>query len=548
MIQTLSEPTLMHRAILYRDATARFVTHWVERIRGEFPPPPSWRECLRLAVPALIVGALIRLCLFVLVPETYLGLDSYSYIDAAKRFWVDGYDISFNEKRRFLYPVFLMLIAKVPLIAPVYLVSLIQHTIGVLTIIPFVYVARWILPNFKAGVILISLVFACWYKNINYENEVLPESIFLFFIISSVAASVALGGADKKRPLFLLLLFGALAVGTKPAAKLIWLGAIALSLLFAGNPLKWAKQAWAALVIGTAFFFTVGSDEQSSWLLLSSVLPAVPTEGEPHAEYREALEPYILEYREMGSLYPWFQRISKKQLTESKPKNGTTEEPVIDDSKWQKLLRGDRNKRIDVFKTFGGEGVRAAPFQFLGFAMTKTMVAFAYNDSTTNLIPEELASRQAELVDGAEIDNELKFELFYRGESEEYLDRLDQLEKRGGKTILVKFMERVGEVLPICVVDKDAYQVRLGWFGWLSLIGICASVAVHLRWGLIVLLPTMAMVFGTFAVGDKVSRYASGGEWLVLLGSACGLYWLIWVGMRLFLHGRQIWERYHPGV
>jgi len=62
------------------------------------------QEVLWLCVPALLIGLVVRLMFLTATPESYYGPDSNSYFNTARAAWVD-HDLSFNSKRRFLYPL-----------------------------------------------------------------------------------------------------------------------------------------------------------------------------------------------------------------------------------------------------------------------------------------------------------------------------------------------------------------------------------------------------------------------------------------------------------
>lgn len=520
---------------------------YVEQFGKDWPPAPNWKECVRLALPAVIVGTLIRLCFFVVSPETYLGDDSFSYMDAARTFYSEG-EIEFEEKRRYLYPLLLLLTVKVPFIAPVYLMTLIQNTLGVLSIIPFVYVARWVLPNSRVMVVIASLVYATWYKNLNYEHEAIADSIFVFLVISFTASAIALSSGKYRKDPFLLFIFAALAVGTRPIGKLLWLAALFFALLFAKNPRKWAKKTWAPAVIGCLFFNSVGDSNQSSWLLLSSTLPLVPTEGRSYSHYHDTLSPYILEARKAGLEYPWIQDGVKKTLARKlPPEEWTTESPEdltvnwgdpISDALWQDQIRdSDRQK---IYKGLARKGMIRRPLHFASFTMTKTLIAFEYNAQTSNLEPGYLAERQLEQSGKLSDTQKVSWELFFRRTPEESREKLERRQEREGIPLLINLVDWIGRSLPFTQVyepDGTSYpSVRLAWFGWAALIGLVATVWFRLRWAILILLPTCAVVGAAFAVGDKVARYAFSGEWLMIIGGFCGLWW---AGLLFYQH---VWK------
>ena len=70
------------------------------------PGAITFWQLLVLASPALLVGFVLRAALMIAVPEGYFGSDSNSYYDFAHQLFDHGV-VELNEKRRWLYPIFL---------------------------------------------------------------------------------------------------------------------------------------------------------------------------------------------------------------------------------------------------------------------------------------------------------------------------------------------------------------------------------------------------------------------------------------------------------
>ena len=81
----------------------------------------------------MLVGLLLRVALMQAIPVGYFGDDSFSYYEFSQRLFDDGV-LDLNEKRRWLYPIFLAFVDALP--APGwYVVPLIQHIVGLLTVL-----------------------------------------------------------------------------------------------------------------------------------------------------------------------------------------------------------------------------------------------------------------------------------------------------------------------------------------------------------------------------------------------------------------------------
>ena len=70
------------------------------------PGEITFRQLLLLVLPALLVGFVLRVALIVALPQGYFGSDSHSYYEFAHQLYDHGV-IHLNEKRRWLYPLFL---------------------------------------------------------------------------------------------------------------------------------------------------------------------------------------------------------------------------------------------------------------------------------------------------------------------------------------------------------------------------------------------------------------------------------------------------------
>ena len=68
---------------------------------------------LAWSVPALLIGASLRLMLLSYLPYAYWGSDSKSYFSFAHMLLGEGY-VSLDEKRRYLYPIFMVPVAALP--------------------------------------------------------------------------------------------------------------------------------------------------------------------------------------------------------------------------------------------------------------------------------------------------------------------------------------------------------------------------------------------------------------------------------------------------
>src|SRR5258708_4115775 len=108
---------------------------------AHFAKPFSLRECLMLCLPALILGATLRIWFLAAIPEGSYGSDSPSYFQAVDRLW-NEHRISFSHKRRWLYPILLTPVPALPF-SPAHSIPVLQHLLGLAT----VFGVGWIVGN-----------------------------------------------------------------------------------------------------------------------------------------------------------------------------------------------------------------------------------------------------------------------------------------------------------------------------------------------------------------------------------------------------------------
>src|SRR5579862_7942803 len=95
-------------------------------------PPPAFtcRQYLKWMLPALIVGALLRLGTLAAIPEAYFGSDSLSYFRATVGVWNHPHHLVIKEKRRWLYPLICVPLPALPW-SPAISLAVLQHVLGI---------------------------------------------------------------------------------------------------------------------------------------------------------------------------------------------------------------------------------------------------------------------------------------------------------------------------------------------------------------------------------------------------------------------------------
>lgn len=478
------------------------------------PAPFTWRQCLWLCVPALVFGAILRIWLTVAIPEGFYGADSNSYFDTTTDLWLKHH-FKVSDKRRWLYPIML---APTPLIppSPARVIPIAQHALGLVTVLGL----GWIVGNLTRlrmlWVPLVTTLYAVWPRTLWYEHEIVAESVFLSSIVLMAALAFPIGSLKNPRRLCWFLLAAALVVAIKPHGRGIWLAALLAAALITRNPLKWDWKSWGAVGVGVLVLATSGSSSQGNWLLLSSSLPLVKTEGAKWADYREVLAPLVHETREHGLGYAWMQGRYKKRLSSGKP------EAVH--PRWAELTK-DKKKFSQVCASLAREGILAHPVTFAQFTVMKSLIALRDDADQDDFAPAHFWKEQADHNDDRWADAPSKMALVYQMTADQYaVLTAERTTRNFGATPFLASVSRTFGLIEAGYDDVGRkFVLRPRWMGVLVLLGLAFCLlpprfaATSVLW-----LPVGCYFATVFAVGDRLPRYVQPVEWvgwvLVVLG------------------------------
>lgn len=283
------------------------------------PGELRWRKFLILMVPALLVGLTLRVALMAAIPEGFFGADSNSYYELSHNLYAEGF-VYLNEKRRWLYPIFLALVDGLP--APALsLVPAIQHFVGLLTVVGIGWCTAQLVDRPRMVVPVVTVLAAVWPRMLWYEHEFIAESFLLAAYVAVIALLLTPNIAQSRQGLIVLMAAFVLLAGMKGAGRFLWLGSVLGLFLIHHDPRKWlwGKVSYFLAALSVVLVSTVGKSSQGDWLALSSALPLVRVEGDPHAHYRDLLKPHVLEPRLSGEDYPWIMKFYKKRLSSKSP-------------------------------------------------------------------------------------------------------------------------------------------------------------------------------------------------------------------------------------
>jgi hypothetical protein len=345
----------------------------VTKIRTFLARHPLLRDVLLWSVPALLIGAVLRLILIHTSPYAFWGADSRSFMGFTNGVLTDFY-FSINEKRRYLYPLFLFPVSLLPG-GTLRWLAWIQAGLGLASIFPLAYMVRKIFVGWKMWIVPVTVLYAGMPVFMWFEHELIAESVFFQGMVWSLGGWVAwVMQKDARRARLLwwwFLVPLAIMLLTKPSGKMLWPGMlIGLGLVGAWRVLKWPQ--WGALA---ALFFaglTVGDDNQGSWLLYTTAFPLTQVDTPLHAEFKAEIRDWVLNKRERITLYDE----EDDEVHDFLRSPEMRPEFVL----WNKLPKKERDK---LYKELALEGIKARPDLFLLIALQRLAGSCNQNDFKT---------------------------------------------------------------------------------------------------------------------------------------------------------------------
>jgi hypothetical protein len=329
-----------------------------DRFRGFFRRHPILLEVLRWSVPALVIGAALRILLCTYLPYGYWGSDSKSFYSFAHMLLSDGY-VSLDEKRRYLYPLLMLPVSMLPGAPPLKWLAWLQHAFGLLAVLPLAYVVRktltfwrwWIIP---ATVLYVSMPLFLW-----YEHELLADSLFFGLLLWAMGGWVAwVQEKDLVRAKRLFWWFFvplAAFLLTKPSGRFVLPG-IVLGIVMVKGWQRLDRRRWIALAVLLLVSLTVGSKKQAAWLLYVATFPLTQLNTPLHADYKAELRPVVTPYIEGRDAYYKRDDFPFDFLDSPSEEKGG---PL-----WSALDNDDKKQRT-VYMDLAKEGIKADPLGFV---------------------------------------------------------------------------------------------------------------------------------------------------------------------------------------
>ena len=478
--------------------------------------PFSFRRCLWLCLPALLVGAVLRLALLVAIPEGFYGSDSPSYSTTAENLYLKGH-FRLPPKRRYLYPLLLCAAPAMPFCSTVRLVPAVQHAAGLAMLLGIGWVAGNLVRRPALWVPPVTLFAAVWPRMLYYEHEIIGECLLLGVFILAATLAAPPGALARPRRLGGFLIAALAIMAVKPAGAPLWLGLTLAAMLLTRRPLAWPRAFFLTVPAAVLIAATSGGDGQGPWLFLSSTLPLVKTEGEPYARERALIRPAIEAARADLPNFAFHQMLYKKMLAGLHADGELGPEYAA--------LADDPQRFSKFAKALGRQAVLAHPLAYAQLVGEKILVAGSNRDHDVRLLPATFWPDLAESSDARWAKRPREMALLYGMEKPAH-DAVAAA--RAQRTVwfepLVMWFSHVHWVQAEAGPPGEPARIRLAVLGWLFAVGLAAALVpgrcarTSILW-----LPMLIYVFAVFAIGDRVSRYFHPLEWAMFVLIAIGL-------------------------
>jgi len=346
----------------------------MSRMQHFFRRHPVLYDVLMWSVPALVLGAVLRAMILSYMPYGFWGPDSKSYFDFAHEL-INHHRFEFEEKRRYVYPILMVPLAALPG-APLRWLALLQHALGLISVLPMAYVMRksfrlwrwWIVP---VTALYVSLPLFLW-----YEHELLGEAFFfsmLLWAFGGWAAWTTTPDPARARRLFWWFYVPLAAfLLTKPSGRFLVPGLVCgFVMLRSWRVLNW--RHWTALVALFAATLTAGARWQAAWLLYVATLPLTQLDTPAHAEYKAELRPMVESYVRDIDAYYFFE--------DERSRGGVSPFYFLKEPSKEKApplwaaLDQDEKKKDDLYLSLAIEGIKAKPVTFLYLGLQRLVAS-----------------------------------------------------------------------------------------------------------------------------------------------------------------------------
>ena len=324
-------------------------------------------ELFRWCLPALIVGALLRIALTFDMPQAYVQYDTSDFLTTTRAF-ITQHSLYIHSKRSYLTPVLFSIPFALPVPA-VYTIPAAQHLMGLLAILVTGGIVRLWFRYWKCFIVPATLLMGASPMIIWFEHSILGEAQYLFFALVAALAASAWFKRPSSRTFNLFMISLVLVTGTRLEGKMFFLVALALiPFVYWGQWKNMLRQgAIAAVLMACSFAASGGRD--GSPLLLASVLQLAPDQFESAPDFAPYILPLRDDLRSHSDGYP-------DDLVATSKKLSHAAEDYLDKTSKEKPTFEQRKKEVGkLLRGICLETLKASPLEVLKLPFLKFRLA-----------------------------------------------------------------------------------------------------------------------------------------------------------------------------
>jgi len=471
----------------------------------------------------------------------YYGPDSSTYWEAVFRHH-EGERFYVSDKRPKLYSRLMCITSWGPK-SPAYTAALIQHAIGLLTVIPLAAIMQMCLVRWRWWVIPTTLLYGCHPQLLYWEHVLIADSIFIAVALVSVWAVLRLWCEPRKWTLLgLALACIFVSMNVRPVGRALWLSLMPVVMLLPG--LSWKDRGWRLLLV--LALYPVASRltkvNQAEALMFASVFPLVVLDKPPYPELKAEFAPAVLEDRSnlwryisttQGDRWRWMDASRAENV-------GPAYTALVDNSP----------QRVKVTAELTHQAILHNPFTYAWMIAMKTYHLCALNTKAGRLDPDQYQSGDVKFLTTSlkKVDPRFPSYLLNDGRATT-ADGIatavdDELRNTAAQERVLKWQPLLTKLTSLFVLPERSPTIPAPQHALplaLFLIGMVSWPFLPKGRNFIPLIFLgVGYIILTLLVGRAVERYRLPAEYLLLLGVVLGVDG-IYAALRYALYDR--WRR-----
>ena len=346
------------------------VRHFRLAAQGFLHRRPALRDALLWALPALLLAASIRLVVFLILPYALYGTDSFSYFSFPSSVYFDG-DFDFPEKRRWIYPVFILPTFYLPGV-PLVWIHAAQRVAAIVSIVAAAYVVRKSFVYWRWFIIPITCLFAVLPHTLAAEHYA-HVTAFLFWSAAwtmagwtSWLASLERGRQPVNYRWWAFFAAFSCLLLLKPVTRLLLPG-LALGFLVTGLWKQLRMAQVIALILLVPLLLSMGTASQVWGHLMVTAFPALQVNSRVEPELKREAAGLIEFARKNVDRYYRVGGGDQKTLVQNPRDEDRNLRPH-----WR-ALGDDRDRMLKAYRAMVLEAFLAEPATIAGIGYQRTI-------------------------------------------------------------------------------------------------------------------------------------------------------------------------------